>query len=73
MMFGFGSAQDLADSTQVIAFASAGGLGLPDRDYYLKTDARMAEIRKHYVAHVQQHVRIAGRLAGAAPRPKRKR
>ena len=29
MMFGFGSSQDLADSTQVIAFASAGGLGLP--------------------------------------------
>ena len=39
MMFGFGSSQDLADSTQVIAFASSGGLGLPDRDYYLKPEA----------------------------------
>src|SRR4051812_21411516 len=33
MMFGFGSGQDYSNSAQVIAFASAGGLGLPDRDY----------------------------------------
>ena len=42
MLFGFGSNQDFADSSQVIAFASAGGLGLPDRDYYTKTDAKSA-------------------------------
>ena len=34
MFFGFGSNQDFGDSSQVIAFATAGGLGLPDRDYY---------------------------------------
>src|SRR5205814_9083707 len=37
----------------VIAFASAGGLGLPDRDYYTKTDAKSEETRQKYVSHVQ--------------------
>jgi endothelin-converting enzyme/putative endopeptidase len=60
MMFGFGSSQDLADSTQVIAFASAGGLGLPDRDYYLKSDGRMEETRKRYLAQVQQMFELLG-------------
>lgn len=36
-MFGFGSMQDFKDSSQVIGAAFQGGLGLPDRDYYLKT------------------------------------
>ncbi len=39
-LFGFGSGQDFSDATRVIAFASAGGLGLPDRDYYVKDDVR---------------------------------
>jgi endothelin-converting enzyme/putative endopeptidase len=60
MMFGFGSSQDLADSTQVIAFASAGGLGLPDRDYYLKTGERMEQTRKRYLAQVQQMFELLG-------------
>src|SRR5262249_37744946 len=51
-LFGFGSNQDFADSSQVIAFASAGGLGLPDRDYYTKADAKSVEIRTRYVEHV---------------------
>ena len=42
LFFGFGSNQDFADSTQVIAFADAGGLGLPDRDYYIKDDDKLA-------------------------------
>src|SRR5882762_8686639 len=33
LFFNFGSDQDFADSSQIIAFAVAGGLGLPDRDY----------------------------------------
>jgi putative endopeptidase len=40
MLFSFGSSQDYANSSAVIAFADAGGLGLPDRDYYSKTDAK---------------------------------
>ena len=54
MLFDFGSSQDYADSTSVIGFAEAGGLGLPDRDYYFKTDAHSIEIRQKYVDHVAQ-------------------
>jgi endothelin-converting enzyme/putative endopeptidase len=60
MFFGFSSGQDYSDSTQVIAFASAGGLSLPDRDYYLKEDDRSQEIRDRFVVHVQQMFTIAG-------------
>ena len=60
MLFGFGSSQDYANSSQVIAFASAGGLGLPDRDYYTKTDAKSEEIRRKYVEHVRQMFGLLG-------------
>jgi endothelin-converting enzyme/putative endopeptidase len=60
LLFGFGSAQDYADSTRVIAFANAGGLGMPDRDYYLKTDARSKDLRDKYVAHVTNMFRLLG-------------
>lgn len=53
-LFGFGAAQDYADSTKVIAFATAGGLSLPDRDDYLKRDARSAKLRGEYSAHVER-------------------
>ncbi len=53
LFFNFGSGQDYANSENVIAFADAGGLGLPDRDYYTKTDEKSADIRSKYVAHVQ--------------------
>jgi len=60
MMFGFGSNQDYADSTQVIAFAEAGGLSLPDRDYYTKTDPKSQTIREKYVAHVKKMFGLLG-------------
>ncbi|HLW55674.1 MAG TPA: M13 family metallopeptidase [Candidatus Angelobacter sp.] len=60
LLFDFGSNQDFADSTQVIAFAGAGGLGLPDRDYYTKTDAKSEEIRLKYVAHIEKMLRLLG-------------
>jgi putative endopeptidase len=60
MLFGFGSGQDYGDSTQVIAFASAGGLGLPERDYYLKADARSQETRGKYVEHLQRMFTLLG-------------
>lgn len=59
-LFGFGSNQDFADSSQIIAFASAGGLSLPDRDYYTKTDDRSLDLRKKYVAHVQKMLELLG-------------
>ena len=60
LAFGFGSNQDFEDSNQVIAFADAGGLGLPDRDYYTKTDPKSEEIRKAYVAHVERMLELSG-------------
>jgi endothelin-converting enzyme/putative endopeptidase len=60
MLFGFGSNQDFADATQVIAFAVAGGLGLPDRDYYTKTDPKSQQIRDQYVAHMQKMYVLMG-------------
>jgi endothelin-converting enzyme/putative endopeptidase len=66
MLFGFGSAQDFADSSRVIAYASAGGLGLPDRDYYVKTDPKSVEIRARYLAHVARMLSLLGDDAAAA-------
>jgi len=60
MLFGFRSNQDFADSTRVIAFATAGGLGLPDRDYYVKTDAKSVETRAKYLEHVAKMLEMTG-------------
>jgi len=65
-LFNFGSNQDYANSEAIIAFADAGGLGLPDRDYYSKTDAKSVEIREKYVAHVAQMFGMAGEAPDAA-------
>ena len=64
--FGFSSNQDYGDSSQVIAFAMAGGLGLPDRDYYTKTDAKSVELREKYVAHVARMFELLGDRPEAA-------
>jgi len=61
--FRFGSGPDAKNSSQVIADLDQGGLGLPDRDYYLKTDEKSVEIRKQYVAHVQKMLELAGAKA----------
>ena len=60
LLFGFGSNQDFGDATQVIGFVVGGGLGLPDRDYYLKTDAKSVEQRQKYVEHVTKMLRLSG-------------
>jgi putative endopeptidase len=60
LYFGFGSSQDYGDSSRVIAFAVAGGLGLPDRDSYLKTDQRAKDIRVKYVAHIANTFKLLG-------------
>lgn len=52
--------QDFEDSTKVIAIASQGGLGLPDRDYYLKDDAKFAAIRKAYEEHIGRMLVLLG-------------
>ncbi|PYK14210.1 MAG: M13 family peptidase, partial [Verrucomicrobia bacterium] len=50
--FEFGSGQDAKDSTRDIAQAQQGGLGLPDRDYYTKTDEDSKKKRAAYIDHV---------------------
>jgi putative endopeptidase len=68
LFFSFGSSQDFADSSKVIAFATAGGLGLPDRDYYLKTEDKSREIRDQYMAHVARMFGLLGDNTEAAKR-----
>ncbi len=58
--FRFGSGPDAKNSAMMIADLDQGGLGLPDRDYYLKTDEKSVEIRKQYVAHMQKMLELAG-------------
>jgi endothelin-converting enzyme/putative endopeptidase len=58
--FSIGSNQDFADSTSVIDFYGAGGLGLPERDYYTRTDATTIEQRRQYVMHVHNIFVLAG-------------
>jgi putative endopeptidase len=58
--FNFSSEQDAKDSTQEIAGLDQGGLGLPDRDYYFKTDAKSVEQRAAYVTHVTRMFQLLG-------------
>ena len=58
--FNFGSTQDYADANSVISGYNAGGLGLPERDYYTRTDAKSVEQRKQYVEHVHKIFVLAG-------------
>jgi predicted metalloendopeptidase len=52
--------QDPGDSTRNILWLQQGGLGLPDRDYYLKDDPRSREIRVRYVRHVARMLALLG-------------
>lgn len=66
VLFHFGSTQDFRDANQEIAEADQGGLGLPDRDYYVKEDAKSVELRKQYVAHVEKMFELMGDPAETA-------
>src|ERR1700726_503177 len=59
-VFNSGSTQDPDNSDDVIVQVSQGGLGLPDRDYYLKDDAKSKETREHYLQHVQKIFELLG-------------
>jgi putative endopeptidase len=58
--FNFGSRQDYGNAENVIAFSEAGGLGLPDRDYYTKTDGKSVDLRNKYLAHGQAMLELLG-------------
>jgi putative endopeptidase len=66
VLFRFDSIQDFRDANQVIADVYQGGLGLPDRDYYTKDDAKSQELRKGYLAHVQKMFELLGDKPDAA-------
>ena len=59
-LFRFGSAPDLHDSRQTVASFGQGGLGLPDRDDYLKDDAKSKEKRDKYVEHIARMMELTG-------------
>src|SRR5205085_11222144 len=65
-LFGFTSGQDDKNSTMVIAQALQGGLGLPDRDYYTKTDDASKKLRDQYVEHVAKMLTLLGDPAATA-------
>jgi putative endopeptidase len=65
-LFDVAATQDFKDSTQVIAQVSQGGLGLPDRDYYIKEDPASAAIRGRYLDYVAQLLHLAGEPPEAA-------
>lgn len=59
-VFNFGSDQDRKNASEVIAGAYQGGLGLPDRDYYLKADDDSKKLREQYVAHLTKMFGLLG-------------
>ena len=67
VLFMFGSRPDAKDSTRTIAVLSQGGLSLPDREYYLKTDSKSVEIRQRFVQHVKNMFLLVGDSAENAP------
>jgi putative endopeptidase len=58
--FGLGVSQDARNSTQYIVQLNQGGLGLPERDYYTKEDAKSKELRAKYTAHMARMMVLAG-------------
>jgi putative endopeptidase len=66
VLFRFGANQDAKDSSQIIAVAGQGGLGLPDRDYYLRQDEKSQKLRDDYVKHVSKMFTLLGDLAEKA-------
>ena len=59
-LFGFTSMQDFQNSKNMIGAALQGGLGLPDRDYYLKEDKKFQKIRAAYVQHLTKMFTLLG-------------
>jgi len=65
--FDFGIHQDNKDSTKYVADIYQGGLGMPDRDYYLKTDdAKLADVKAKYLTHIEKTLALAGDKNAAA-------
>ena len=66
VLFTFGARPDAKDSNRTIAGLGQGGLSLPDREYYLKTDPKSVETRHHFVDHMKKMFQLAGDSAESA-------
>jgi len=66
VLFNFFPAADPKDAAHYIAWASQGGLGMPDRDYYTNTDPASDSLRQKYVAHITKTLTLAGEPASRA-------
>ena len=60
VFFGFGNMQDFKNSKDMIGAAAQGGLGLPNRDYYLKDDEKFKMLREAYVNHIIKMFELMG-------------
>jgi putative endopeptidase len=66
VLFNFSPNADPKDAEHYIVWISQGGLGMPDRDYYTKTDPASDSLRQKYIAHVTKTLTLAGQPAGSA-------
>jgi putative endopeptidase len=66
-LFGLWITQSLTDPDRSVPYLLQGGIGLPDRDYYVSDKPEMADLRKQYQAHVTEILKLAG-FADAADR-----
>jgi endothelin-converting enzyme/putative endopeptidase len=65
-LFNYGEQQDFKDARKQVATVDQGGLGLPERDYYLRTGAADEKIRQEYVQHVGKMLALEGEPEAAA-------
>jgi putative endopeptidase len=65
-LLGFGQQQDFDDASRVVAAIDQGGLGLPNRDFYIKDDDKSKEIRSQYEAHINKMLVLSGENAEQA-------
>jgi putative endopeptidase len=65
-LFGFSSGQDLDNASQVVATVDQGGLGLPDRAYYLNADQKSVDLRKQYIEHLSKTFALLGESSDQA-------
>ncbi len=59
-VWGIGASQDFGDATKVVGMIWQGGLGMPEREYYLDTSPKMTELRGKYEDHVAAMLKLAG-------------
>jgi endothelin-converting enzyme/putative endopeptidase len=66
VLFSFGEQQDFKDASKQIAAIDQGGLGMPEKDFYLRTGAKDVELRKDYVAYITKILTLSGTPAAQA-------